>query len=276
MDESKIELFNPTVAELQRLVETSKALVITDANDKKQLEVVKEMRITLRDARVSITKKGKELRENAIKFQRDVLAKEKELIAIIEPEEDRLQKIEDEVKEHKLKEERIALLPERKDRLSKIGDNIEVADEVLLGMDSTQFTEYVNGRQTIKNEFDRKVLEAREHAAKEEELRLQREKDAREREEKAREEERQKADQRIKDEQARVEREAKEKTEREAKKKADDEAAEKTEKLRLEKEKRFQAWLKENDYTKANATNFVLKDLGTSVVLYKVIGTYIK
>lgn len=263
--ETSIEKFNPTIAELQKLVENSKQITAIDLDDKKQLDNVKNARISLKNARVAISKTGKELREDALKFQKDIIAKEKELIAIIEPEELRLGAIENEAKEKKLKEERIALLPERKDKLSKIGDGMDVPDEFLLSLDSNQFIEHVNARISAKNEFDRKVLEDRERKAKEEDLRLQREKEVREREEKARQEER-----------AKLEREQKDKLEKEIREKKEQEEREKVEKARLEKEKKYQLWLKENGYTKANANSFLVKDNGSSITLYRLVGTYTK
>ena len=109
-----IEEFNPKIEELKQLVEVTKLVVVTDINDKKQIEIVKANRISLRDVRVDIEKAGKRLREGAVKFQKEVITREKELIAIIEPEEKRLETIEKEVKLKKLRAERIALLPERK------------------------------------------------------------------------------------------------------------------------------------------------------------------
>jgi len=52
-------------------------------------------RMTLKNTRVDIQKAGKEARDDATKFSKAVIAKEKELIDIIEPEETRLQSIQD-------------------------------------------------------------------------------------------------------------------------------------------------------------------------------------
>src|SRR4051812_11240258 len=91
----EIEKFSPTKAELTKLLEASKVLNLPDLFDQAQLRKVKDARINLRDARVAITKTGKSLREDALKFQKAVIAKEKEFIAIIEPEETRLADFED-------------------------------------------------------------------------------------------------------------------------------------------------------------------------------------
>lgn len=295
MEELNIEKFDPTVDELNKLVSVSKKVVITDINDKAQLETVRENRITLKNARVAITKKGKELRDDAIKFQKAVIAKEKELVAIIEPEEDRLKAIEEEAKELKLKEERKALLPERKEQLAKIGDSVKIKDEELLEMDTETFISYKNDRTAAKNEADRLALEEKERAIKEEAERQEREKETREREAQARKEaeeeaqrrlenekrehelqiqrEKEDAERRVKEERERMEREQKEKEEREAREKAEAEAAKKAEQEKLEKQKKYQTWLTKNGY---NETEFKIIDQGTQIALYKLVDTFKK
>lgn len=217
MDNLKIERFNPTVAELQNLVELTKDISATDLEDKKQIEVVKKNRIALRDARITISKKGKELREEANAFSKAVIAKEKELISIITPEEDRLKNIEDEAKKIKIQKERLAILPQRIEKLNSIGDNRETNQEELLEMDDPAFTEYYNQRVADKNEADKlKIEQEREKQAKEAE-RLENEKKAQEREKQAREDERKRLEAEQKAEAERKEREAKEAKEREIK-----------------------------------------------------------
>jgi hypothetical protein len=149
MSELNIEAFNPTVAELQRLADQSRAVDTTD------LKAVKETRLEMKKARVEISKKGKEMRDGANAFAKAVIAKEKELIAIIEPEEERLEAVEEEAKAAQLREERKAILPHRKERLASLNDGIEVEDEELLDMDGPAFEGYFNKRMADKNEADR-------------------------------------------------------------------------------------------------------------------------
>lgn len=52
-------------------------------------------RMALKTTRVDIEKTGKEARDEAIKYQKAVIAAEKELIALIEPEEARLKELQD-------------------------------------------------------------------------------------------------------------------------------------------------------------------------------------
>ena len=75
--ELSIEKFSPTKAELARIVEESKGLDLTDPFDMAQVKKIKAARIALGKTRVAITKRGKELREDALTFQRAVIAKEK-------------------------------------------------------------------------------------------------------------------------------------------------------------------------------------------------------
>ena len=62
MEELNIEKFNPTTAELRQLVEKTKTVIVTDIGSKEQMDIVKENRIMLRDARVKI-QKGQELEQ---------------------------------------------------------------------------------------------------------------------------------------------------------------------------------------------------------------------
>jgi hypothetical protein len=156
-DTLNIERFDPTVAELTALVDKTKNLTTVDLKDKEQIAVVRENRIALKNARISIQKKGKELREDAIKFQKAVIVKEKELIAIVEPEEERLEKIESEAKELALREERAKTLPERKERIATAIDGspteIEImTDDQILNIDDNQFDAYINRLTAIKLE----------------------------------------------------------------------------------------------------------------------------
>lgn len=273
MEELNIEKFNPTVADLTNLVELTKQVVVTDINDKYQIDQVKSNRILLRDARVNITKRGKELRSDALAFQKAVIEKERELIAIIEPEEERLKAIEEEVKAKKLRAERIALLPERKKRLAEIGDNVEVTDDELIAMDASDFQGYVNKRVADKNEAERQEIEKKQAEIKAEEERLAREKETREREEKARQEERERIEREQKEKAEREEREKKEAEEKaERERKEAEERAEK-EKAEMEANEKYQAWLKANGYDESTC---ILKEEGNKVVLYRRVSEYQK
>lgn len=149
-------IFDPNVESLQKIVSSTSKITATDLSDDVQLALVHDTRIQLRDARVSIEKKGKELRADALKFQKDVIAKEKELLAIITPEEDRLKAIEEQANTIKERAARAALLPMRKEQLIPLLDGLEPpADEFLLDMDNDRFISFLVEVQSGKNERDR-------------------------------------------------------------------------------------------------------------------------
>jgi len=293
--ELNIEKFDPTVEELTKMVVASKKIVVTDINDKAQIEAVRTTRIELKGVRVTITKRGKEMREEANAFQKAVIAKEKELVAIIEPEELRLEAIEEEVKAKKTREERVALLPIRRTQLDSIGDNEPEDDDFLLGMNTEQFQEYYNRRVASKNEVDKLAMEAERNAIQAEKDRLENEKVAREREAIARREEQEEAgrklalakeeaemrvqrekedaDRRVKEEGERVKREQKEKEEREAQEKLMAENKAQEEKEKLEKRAKYQKWMKENNFDEKTD---ILKDSETEIIMYRKVSSFKK
>lgn len=236
MENLNLEKFNPTVAQIQKVVDEAKGITISDFTNQMQLKTVKEHRIRLRDIRSAITKQGKEFRQEAVDFQKAVITKEKELIALVEPEEKRLKALEDQVELEKERAERIVLLPVRKDRLATIGDDVEVSDEDLIEMDGFSFESYFNGRMSVK-------LQEREQAIKAKEERVQREKDIQERENKIRQEERERISKEVKDEEE-----------------------------RLAKDAKYQEFFKECGYSEDNKDSFYIKRSDSKVSVYKLVG----
>jgi hypothetical protein len=285
-----IEKFSPKEAELRLLAESCKTLDITD------IKAVRETRIRLKNSRVEITKQGKAMRDDANKFASAVIAREKELVAIIEPEERRLQEIETEAEAKLERERRVATLPARRERLDAIGDNVGCPDHAILDMDDAQFNAYCNGRIATKNEQDRLSIEAEKARVQAETEALEREKQAREREEAARQEaqaeaerklkaereayefrikqEQAEADRRVQAEKERVEREAKEKVELEAKQKAEAERVAAEAKAKQEADARYQTWLKEINYVEGEF--YLSHSTMGHIVAYKLVSTFKK
>jgi hypothetical protein len=261
--ELEIEQFNPTKAQLTLLVEESKGLNLTDPFDREQLRKVKDARLNLRDARVAITKTGKALREDALKFQKEVIAKEKELIAIVETEETRLTQIEEQAEKAVERKARIELLPHRQERLAAIGDGIFETDDHLLDMDGPEFEAYCNERVAAKNETDRQRIEAEKRAIDEEKARIEREKEMRQREENARAEERE-----------RREREEKETQERNEREKVQAEKRANEEQEKLEREELYQLFLMKHGYAESSKEEFHLENSEGEVRLYKLVGVF--
>ncbi|TXH55602.1 MAG: hypothetical protein E6Q97_08515 [Desulfurellales bacterium] len=268
MSDISVVQFDPTVEDLHKMVDATKDITATDLEDKAQLKIVTQNRIALKNARVKIEKRGKELRDDAIQFQRDVIAKERELVAIIATEEDRLAAIEKQAKHIALMKERSLVLPARRERLAKIGDDHEVmSDEFINVMDPIEFDNYVAERTAAKAEADRQKAEAERLAAEREAERAENERRAREREEQARIDERR----RIEEETARKEREQAERAERE---RIAAEQRERDERARLEQQERYQTFRASHGWTPETKADFKEEKVGGEIVLYKKLGTF--
>lgn len=259
--------FDPTVEALQQMVEATKNITATDLTDKDQLKIVKENRMALKNARVKIEKRGKELRDDAIKYQKDVIAKERELVSIISGEEDRLSEIEEEAKQIQIRKERAEQLPARRERLAVIGDGIEATDDELLALDDTKFDTYVNNRASAKIIADRNKIEADRIANEHEATRLENEKNAREREEKARV-----------DERTRLETQAKEKEEKriENEKHAAEEKArkEQEERERIEKQDAYRNFRVQLGWSEETRHFYKEENVGGVITVWKKLGVF--
>jgi hypothetical protein len=172
-----VATIDPNVEKIRGIVALSKDITITDFEDKKQVEVVKDHWKILQQSRIAIDKKLMDIRREALDFQKRVINKKDELIDEILPEENRLKGLLDKGKELEVKKLRMAILPQRKEQLSTIGDKVEAGhelffdegiDEALLKMDDKAFDNYFTARMSAKNEADRKALDdEREKLAKE-------------------------------------------------------------------------------------------------------------
>ena len=290
MDTTNIEKFDPTIEALTLMVKESGAIT-----EKSEPLEIRRVRLDLKNARIAITKRGKELREEAVAYQRAIIAKEKELVAIIEPEEDRLERIEEVARVRKEAEDRVNLLPMRRERLAELGITATITDDFLCMLDTVGFQEWTNDAVAIMNEARRIELEAKERAVKEAEERIAREKEMKEREEKAREEEKRLADERIKQAEAEAERRVKE---AEEKAKRDAEDAEKKRLSMIEAEKmanaaalklateetakreadeKYRKWLSDNGATPDVTGWIAIKDPygKNEMVLYKEVSRFV-
>lgn len=118
--EQELKKFDVVESKLQELAEAGRGLKISSIDDKQGIENVKRARINIKNERVRIEKKGKELRDEANKFNKAVLAKEKEYLAIIIPVENELQ-----AEENKIEQEKQRIEAERKEaEQKKIQDRI--------------------------------------------------------------------------------------------------------------------------------------------------------
>lgn len=106
-----------TELELRELVKSSADVVaVADMNGR---DMAHRIGMNLKTARVAITKTGKAVREDATAFRDAVIAKEKELIGIIEPEETRVLALRD-AYDAKVREEKEAAERHEAERKSRI------------------------------------------------------------------------------------------------------------------------------------------------------------
>jgi len=281
MNETTIIKFNPDVAKLEAMVAVTKELIVTekDFENTDIMVVVKENRLILKSARVEITKTGKSFRENAIAYQKRVIEEEKKLVAIIEGEEDRLEKIEDNAKDYFLRKERYELLPDRMNRLILISNINEIGmltEEQVLGMDSINFENVINNLtsaslQIDKNNLDKEKIEA-DLKIKEQEDRLR--KESEESTNKIKEEQ-DKRESELNQKQIDLENEKAKIEAGEKKKKEDEENKIKEDEL-LKKRTEYMAYMKEIGWTEETKEQFVRRESETEYLFYKKVGSFKK
>ena len=256
-----LENFSPTKAELTKIAEESKSLVLPDPFDTAQYRRVKDAKTNLVHVRNDITKTGKSIRDKAIAYQKAVIKLEGELVKIISPEEDRLGYILAAADLAIERKARVELLPHRKERLAAIGDGLFENDDHLLDMDGATFESYVNQRTAEKNEADARKLADDRRKIDEEKAELARKQELAEAEERGRKQAAERAEQEEKDRQARAQRE-KEDAERKAREAKD----------ALEKESRYRHFLADNGYNDSNKDTFHVERVGDDVRLYRLVG----
>lgn len=307
-----IEKFSPQKAELQALSQKYISLEINGINDISGYAIVDEARKDLKRKRVAITNTGKELRQEALVFQRKVIAVENELVAIIEPVEKELKAKQETIDKEKLRIQRREILPTRVEKLAKIGVVLE--DNILLDMTAEDY-------DIFYNEKNAEYLAEKERKLKEEEDRINREKEIEEARKKAREEaerqaklEAEKKAREVKEEMIKAEQEAKAREDRirkeaeeaqrlaveSAKRKAEEEKQalidaqrkveeeaerkrkeaeekskkEKEENDKLEKKKKYQEFLLSNGFTEETKSEFYVQKTETDIILYKKVATF--
>lgn len=306
MENLNLDQFNPTVAELNAMVEVTKNIKTVDLENREEIELVRKSRIELKNARVRITNAGKELRASALSFQKKVIEREKELVAIIEPEEDRLKAIEEEADLLALRKARLEVLPARKERLLQIdGVTIWATDEELLNIDSDQYELLVNqsiatntakvqaeaqakldaereAMRLEKEATDKKQAEAQakidadNKKIDEEKRKIEQAKEIEKAKKQAVAEEKAKAEaKRIKDEADAKAKALKEKAEAEAKAKKDEEEK-KAEAEKLAKRKKFIEFRASHGWTETTKDDFKLEETNEGYTLYKKLGTFKK
>jgi hypothetical protein len=186
--ENGLQLLDQHEADLNLLAEQFKGLTIKGVDDKLGFATLRDARITLKSRRIQIEKDGKALRENAVKFQKRVIEREKQLIAIIEPTENALYMEEKRIEEQK---EVIRLEKERKEN-ERIQNRVTALAQFSFAMDlyelkimpDAEFTELLLKVQDEYNQEQQRLAEVKaeeekQRQAEQERIRLEREEFAR-------------------------------------------------------------------------------------------------
>lgn len=267
---SALTKFQITKEELELKVAETKDITVDNLEDKVQIERAKRNRIDLRNIEIDIEKQGKGYRDIFTKVNKDIMAKQNELLAITSPEVDRLKDFEDKAKALETRKEREMLLPYRVGKLKEV-DNI-TDDEALLEMDDKQFGEYLMEKTNEKVEKERLVKEEADREAQKQieikEAEARAKKEAEEKAEKDKIEAKRLADAEIE----RLKQEAKDKVEAEARAKKE---KEKEEKL-LAKRKEFITFREELGYSEKTKDDFRQEEIEGVIVLFKKVGEFKK
>lgn len=154
------------------------SLSIAGLDDKAGLERVHAARMLVKNKRIEVEKRGKELREDAVKTQKTVLAAVKELVGLMEPvethlksEEDKIEKLKEEIRQEAVRKEE-EKLQGRVAQLTKLGIVPNLA--ALKNISDVDFADYL---QVQKQQHEAKLQqEAEERKTREEAQRIEAEK----------------------------------------------------------------------------------------------------
>jgi len=145
--------------ELQKNIEFSKALTITDWTDKGQVKIVKDAKNWYVKTRNSIKRAFKSKRDTNTQENRDNLEAEREVLAVIELEEKRLADLVAEVELKVLKEKNALLLVDRIDALKKC--EYETSEDILLVMTEKDFDDLLTDKRLAFVQLEEQRLEAK-------------------------------------------------------------------------------------------------------------------
>lgn len=178
-----IKAFEAKKIELQELADSANGLTINGIEDREGLKVLSSKRKELKAMRVEITKQGKSMRDTLTAVSRNISAKEKELVEIIEPVEKELQSKEDAIEAEKERirqgeiERENARIQKRIDALAQYGYQIDYTD--IKAMSDETFDKYLEAAKAqFENEQAEKAEQERLQREREEKERLEREAEA--------------------------------------------------------------------------------------------------
>lgn len=140
-----IESFEKRKEDLIKLADSAKILEVNSLDQKVEYKFVKEKRLEIMRARTSVEKEGKSIRDIITPISKMVSAKEKELVAIISGQEERLLVMErwyeSEVEKKKIEADNLEKerIQERLNSLQKYGASLDYV--IVLAMTDDQFEE---------------------------------------------------------------------------------------------------------------------------------------
>jgi hypothetical protein len=166
---TRLVAFEAKREELILLAQSCKDVDITSIDDKAALAVVSTKRKALKAARVDVEKQGKSMRDMITPVAKHISAKEKELVAIISPEEERLASREQwvEAEQERIRAEKAEAERQRiNDRIHKLSVyNVAVDYIQVLAWTDEQFLEKLTAaRIEFEAEAERLEKVAREAA----------------------------------------------------------------------------------------------------------------
>lgn len=141
--EKELQKFDMPTAVIEKMAEQYLPLKIKNLTDKEGYKAVREARLTVKEKRVGVEKRRKELKEDSLRFGKAVDAEAKRITALLEPIESHLEAQEDwwDALKERLKQEAIKQeqekLQARVDALRQYACSIPVA--ALQVMDDTDF-----------------------------------------------------------------------------------------------------------------------------------------
>lgn len=149
-------------------------LKITDIMDADQINEVKEAHIKVKEVIAKTGKYCKMAREEANRYAKAWVAKEKEIKGLLAPVEEHLKaerkRVDDELERIRIREERMMQLPDRKVRLEKLG--LEMSDDEILEYDDLSWGNFINQKMDEKLSAQEAEMAAKEAELKRKEQEL--------------------------------------------------------------------------------------------------------
>lgn len=163
-----LEKFNPKEVELQTLASQYENFSIKDVHDKEWIQKWKEWSKILQKTRTTIEKQGKEMREEANNFRNAVLVKEKTLLAIVVPVENKINEELARIAKLQEIENRKAQLFERRRELVIL--SLTMSDEEIITYNDEEFIQILENERKRQDEVKRQKKEADDRKRKDEML----------------------------------------------------------------------------------------------------------